>query len=233
MKLSKPQPWHFRSAESGLTALLIFALAYLFVVCALGDFSFGGLVARLLFSLIIVAGVVATFRQRWVRFFAVALAVVGITLTWIEHIHPERSLTILNAVIGIIFLFFLLATLIIQVFKKGVVTAHRIRGAIVVYLLLGGMWSFFYFMVALTTPHAFNWPVGLAAGDVQEVQQALTYFSFTTLTTTGFGDITPAIPLTRTLAMFEALAGQLYVVITLTRLVSLAVVCPNVPHKPD
>ncbi len=188
---------------------------------------------RLLFTLIIVSGVVATFRQRWVRFFVILLAVAGITLTWIEHIHPERSLTILSIVLGMVFLVFLLAILIVQVFRKGTVTAHRIRGAIVVYLLMGGMWSFCYYGVALTIPQAFNWPAGLATGDLQAVQQVLTYFSFTTLTTTGFGDVTPAIPLTRTLAMFEGLAGQLYLVITLTRLVSLAIVCPDVPHKPD
>jgi len=150
-----------------------------------------------------------------------------------ELIHQAWSLTILNALLGMIFLLFLFAILIIQVFKPGGVTAHRIRGAIVVYLLMGGMWSFFYYVVALTIPHAFNWPEGLAAGDWQAVHQVLTYFSFTTLTTTGFGDVTPAIPLTRTLAIFEALAGQLYLVVTLTRLVSLSVVCPNVPHKPD
>ena len=69
------------------------------------------------------------------------------------------------------------------------------------------MWSFFYYVVALTIPHAFNWPKGLDTGDWQAVQQVLTYFSFTTLTTTGFGDVTPAIPLTRTLAMFEGLGG--------------------------
>ena len=191
MKVSKLLPWHFWSTESGLTSLLIFALAYLFVVCALGDFSFGGLVARLLFSLVIVTGVAVTFRQRWVRFFAVVLAVAGLTLTWMGHIHQEQSLTILSAVLGMIFLFFLLAILIIQVFRTGVVTAHRIRGAIVVYLLRGGIWSFLYYIVAL------------------------------------------AIPLTRTLAMFEGLAGQLYLVITLARLVSLAVVCPSTPPKPD
>jgi len=58
-----------------MTGLLIFTLVYLFVVCALGDFSFGELVADLLFSLIIVAGVLTTFRQPWVRFGAIALAV--------------------------------------------------------------------------------------------------------------------------------------------------------------
>ena len=63
-------------------------------------------------------------------------------------------------------------------------------------------------------------------------QRLLTYFSFITLTTTGFGDIIPVHPLTRTLAMFEALAGQLYLVITLARLVSLAVVHKK-EGKPD
>ena len=179
MKLTKPQPWHFWSAESGLTGLLIFTLAYLFVVCALGDFSFGGLVGRVLFSLVIIAGVAATFRQRWVRFFVIVLAVIGLTLTWIAHIRQERSLIILSAIIGMLFLLLLLAFLIVQVLRAGTVTAHRLRGAVVVYLLIGGMWSFFYFVIALTIPDAFNWPKGLATDDWQAVQQVLTYFSFT------------------------------------------------------
>jgi hypothetical protein len=65
--------WDFRSAESGLTGPLIFTLAYLFAFCALGDFSFGGLVGRLMFSLIIVTGVLAAFRQQWVRVLVVVL----------------------------------------------------------------------------------------------------------------------------------------------------------------
>jgi hypothetical protein len=228
MKLSRHRHlWDFWSAENGLTALLIFTLAYLFVVCALGDFTFGALVGRLMFSFIIVAGVLTTFRQRWLCFLVIVLAVADLTSMWLEHIYQERSLTLLNTAFGLLFLILLLAILIVQVFRRGAVTAHKIRGAIVVYLLLGGMWSFFYFIIALTIPNSFHWPKGLAVGDLQAVQQTLTYFSFITLTTTGYGDITPAIPLTRTLAMFEALAGQLYLVITLARLVSLAVISPQ------
>jgi hypothetical protein len=221
------------TAENGLTALLIFTLAYLFVVCALGDFNFGALVGRLMFSLIIVAGVLTTFRQRWLRFLVILLAVASFAFVWLEHVYHYRSLTLLNTIFGLFFLILLLAILIVQVFHKGEVTPDRIRGAIVVYLLIGGMWSFFYFVIALTRPNAFNWPHGMVVGDLQAVQQTLTYFSFITLTTTGYGDVTPAIPLTRTLAMFEALTGQLYLVITLARLVSLAVMCPQSNDSPD
>ena len=233
MKLFRLHPGHFWSSETGMTSLLIFTLAYLFVVCALGDVSFGDLVADLMFSFIIVAGVMTTFRQRWLRFLVIVLAVASFTFVWLEHFYHYRKLTLLNVVFGLLFLILLLAILIVRVFQKGEVTPDRIRGAIVVYLLIGGMWDFFYFIIALIEPTSFNWPQGLVTGDLKAVQQVLTYFSFITLTTTGYGDVTPAIPLTRTLAMFEALAGQLYLVITLTRLVSLAVICPQgaVPPK--
>jgi hypothetical protein len=220
------------TAENGLTALLVFTVAYLFVICALGDFNFGALVGRLMFSFIIVAGVMATFKQRWLRFLVIILAVASLVSVWVEHVYHIKGLTLLNAILGILFLTLLLAILIVQVFQKGEVTPDRIRGAIVVYLLIGGMWSFFYFIIALHKPDSFNWPQGMVVGDLQAIQQTLTYFSFITLTTTGYGDVTPAIPLTRTLAMFEALAGQLYLVITLTRLVSLAAICPQGPPSP-
>ena len=233
MNRTKANFWDFWSSERGLTGLLIFTLAYLFVVCALGDFSFGAVVGRIMFFLIIVTGVVSTFRQRWLSVLVIIMALIGFSLMVKESLRQEWGLTILNAAFGIAFLLLLLGILIIQVFRKGAVTAHRIRGAIVVYLLIGGMWSFFYFIAAMTVPHAFNWPDGRTPANLQAVQQSLTYFSFITLTTTGYGDVTPAIPLTRTLAMFEALAGQLYLVITLARLVSLAVICPNPGNNPE
>ena len=75
----------------------------------------------------------------------------------------------------------------------------------------------------MTIPHAFHWLDGLPPRNPAALQRALTYFSYITLTTTGYGDITPLSPLTRTLALFEALTGQIYLVITLARLVSLAI----------
>jgi hypothetical protein len=219
---------YFWVAESGLTALLVVTLAYTFFTCALSHFRFGALIGHLLFSLIIITGVSVTFKQLWLRFLVIVLALASLSLIWLQHIYRHVwVLTMLSALSGLVFLVMLLAVLIVQVFRRGAVTPHRIRGAIVVYLLLGGLWALFYFIVALFMPQAFHWPEGMLADDVRAVQQILTYFSFTTLTTTGFGDVTPAIPLTRTLAMFEALAGQLYLVITLARLVSQAVWSPD------
>jgi hypothetical protein len=209
-----------------MTGLLIFTVAYLFIMCALAHFRLGDLVANLCFSLIILSGVLTTFKQRWVRTLTIVLAVGGLALNWAKFIQPDPGLIILSAIISLFFLGFLLAVLVVQVFQSGRVTAHRIRGAVVVYLLLGGLWGLLYLIIALSIPQSFRLPEGVTADDPTALSRLLTYFSFTTLTTTGFGDIIPTRPLTRTLAMFEALAGQLYLVITLARLVSQAGVSP-------
>jgi hypothetical protein len=223
MNPSRLHPRHFWSAESGLTGLLIFFLGYLIFLFSLSDFSFGRLVARLLFSLIIVAGVLTIFKQRWLHGLAIILAVAILAITWAEVIRPGAALTTLNAGLSLIFLGFLLAMVAVQVFGEGPVTGHRIRGAIVIYLLLGGTWALLYQVVVLTIPHAFHLPEGMVGSDPDELQRQFTYFSFITLTTTGYGDITPVHPVACLLTMFEALVGQLYPAITLARLVSLAV----------
>ena len=60
-------PRHFWADETGLTSLLIFSLGYFIVLNSMGEFWFGRLVAYIFFSLVIVAGVLTTFKKRWLR----------------------------------------------------------------------------------------------------------------------------------------------------------------------
>jgi voltage-gated potassium channel Kch len=87
-----------------------------------------------------------------------------------------------------------------------------------VYLLLGLTWAVAYELVALRQPGAF-------AGTSTEVDasQRWLYYSFVTLTTVGYGDVTPVHPIARSLAVLKALTGQLYPAILLAHLVSLEV----------
>jgi hypothetical protein len=223
VNLFRLHPRHFWSNESALTALLVVSLGYFIVLNSLGEFGTGRLLAHILFSLVIVAGVLTTFQKRWLSFVVIGLAVACLTLSWGEKIWPGKSLAALNTSFSLIYLGMLLAVVIAQVFRDGPVTAHRIRGAIVIYLLLGVMWSFTYQVVALAIPQAFRLPEGMIAGDPGALRRELTYFSVVTLTTTGYGDITAVHPVARTLVMLEALVGQLYPAIVLAWLVSLAV----------
>jgi hypothetical protein len=227
MHLSRLHPRHFWSAESGLTGMLIFLLGYLIILNSLSEFGFGRVLARLLFSLIILAGVLTTLRQRWLHGLAILLAVASLGLNWVEEIRPGGVVNILNAGLGLMYLGFLLAVVVIQVFGDGPVTGHRIRGAIVIYLLLGAIWALLYQVVALTIPEAFRLPEGVSGDAPDALQRLLMYFSFITLTTIGYGDITPVHPVARTLTILQGLTGQLYPAITLARLVSLQILHAN------
>ncbi len=108
------------------------------------------------------------------------------------------------------------------VFGPGKITVDRTAGAIAVYLLLGLLWSLAYGMLAATDPEAFT---GLEAFTLEQsgAQQDFIYFSFVTLTTLGYGDMSPVSSLAKTLAYFEAVVGQLFLAVTIARLISLEV----------
>ncbi len=106
------------------------------------------------------------------------------------------------------------------------VTLATILGAISVYLLLGLSWAYGFAALDLAVPGSFNiepGPMSLAAGKTlaREMFPQLVYFSFSTLTTSGYGDIVPLTPPARTLAYLEAVTGQMYLTVLVARLVGM------------
>jgi hypothetical protein len=95
--------------------------------------------------------------------------------------------------------------------------ANRLVGAICVFLLLGIIWAFAYSLLDQAVPESFR---GVGAGDEQGFDSGWLYFSFVTLTTLGYGDLTPATGIARTLAYMQAVAGQFYVAVLVAGLVS-------------
>jgi hypothetical protein len=106
------------------------------------------------------------------------------------------------------------------VFAAGRVTFHRIVGAILVYLSIAVTFTALFTMVGLHFPNAFT---GIAFEDSQALASNVIYFSFVTLTSTGYGDIYPVHPVARSLCNLETIIGQLYPATLLARLVSLEI----------
>jgi hypothetical protein len=105
------------------------------------------------------------------------------------------------------------------VFGPGRITYHRVVGAVLFYLIIGLTFVALYSFVALGAPQAFtNLPA--LHGDFA-ASGNLIYFSFVTLTTTGYGDIAPLHPYARSLANVEAIIGHIYPATLLARLVTL------------
>jgi hypothetical protein len=94
---------------------------------------------------------------------------------------------------------------------------NRLVGAICVFLLLGIIWSFAYSMLELAVPGSFS---GLDPGHDPRSDSSWLYFSFVTLTTLGYGDITPESATARTFAFMQAVVGQFYIAVLVAGLVS-------------
>jgi len=102
-------------------------------------------------------------------------------------------------------------------FGAGKVSAHRIMGAVILYLSIALVFANAYRTCALLLHGSFS---GLDMGQGHFVGNTL-YFSLSTLTTTGFGDIAPLHPLVRSIANLESVIGQLFPATLLARLVTL------------
>jgi hypothetical protein len=105
------------------------------------------------------------------------------------------------------------------VYAPGRITFHRLQGAMLIYLSLATIFAAAYGLIWELNPSAFANLVP-QMGDPEEVVTMI-YFSLTTLTTTGYGDIVPIDPFARSLANLESVIGPFYLAITVARLVTL------------
>jgi hypothetical protein len=209
----------FWETDSGLSLLLFFLVALIFLLPVTGLIDhFGRLAIDAFFTLLLLAGVASISRQRGAFLVVGAIVVAGLGVRWIGRLAPSQGIEVAIAISGLASIVTLAAVVLAQVFRAGSVNRHRILGAIAVYLLLGLAWGEAYSALAIVAPGAFS-PAGSPSGDPQQ----WLYYSFVTLTTVGYGDITPVGPLARSLAILEALTGQLYPAILLARLVALEV----------
>lgn len=208
--------WQDRS----MVVLLVGLVVVIFIIYPLG--GLGHTYAWLLqvcISAILIAGVGAVARTQATTWLVAGVAMAGLVSRWLVFLRPSPERVLLDAVLFALVLGVLAAVVLVQVFRAGPITAGRIVGAVVFYLLLGLMWANVYTIVVLVRSDAFQFPV--APRSTNDLVAQLIYFSFITLTTTGYGDILPLQPLARTLSNLEALVGQLYPAILIARLVSL------------
>ncbi len=108
-----------------------------------------------------------------------------------------------------------------NVFKSREVTANRIVGSICIYLLIGMFFTFVYAGIDLVLPNTFTF-AGTQMFSLDNVPDYL-YFSYVTLTTTGYGDIVPLLRFSRLIAVLEAITGQVYLVVMVASLVGVHV----------
>lgn len=149
----------------------------------------------------------------------------GVTLAfdWASLFLNQSAPDVAQHVVRGLFLFTLAVLILAYVFSSGPVNEDRIFAALCVYVLLGLLWAELYTVIEVVQPGAFDFPDigGVMAQGVERLESDLVFYSFVTLTTLGYGDITPVAPMARTLSFLEAALGQMYLAVLVARLVGL------------
>ena len=203
------------------TVQLLVALVIL-LICApfLEELEGGHLILAVLFSLVLLAAVFAVADRKRTLTIAVVLAVPAITARWISQFRPDLVHPAVFLICALLLLGFVIAHLLLFILRAPVVTVEVLCASVAAYLMLGLMWTVAYWLVDQVTPggaFSFNTDRGVHS------MNGFTgfYFSFITLSTVGYGDITPVSQAARWLAAMEAMTGLLYVAVLIARLVSL------------
>ena len=216
----RPNVWRaltsFWKSDQGLTILLGLLIVVTLVLPAISPRSAApGPISIALFSAMLIAGAATVWRhERWLVRAVAMLCLLAVPGPWIARTSSSQVLAAWNAATEAIVLILLAVVVLLTVLRAGVITRRQIQGAIAAYLLFALAWASAYEWISLHDPAAFN--VTNETGGHMWI-----YYSLVTLTTMGYGDITPVLPAARSLAVAEALTGQLYVAILIGRLVAL------------
>jgi len=192
-------------------------LVALFLQIALSPFFYLFPFFELLISLgLIVAAVFTVADSRRHLTVGLALGIPGFLLLSISKAMELIELAWVGYVLVLVLYLFVIRLFMQKIFRAKEVTRDIIGMALCTYVLLGALWMLFYIPVAAWDPDAFRF---VTEHTTRDLSPALTYFSYVTLTTLGYGDIIPTSELARSLAILEAMTGTLFLAVLISRLV--------------
>jgi voltage-gated potassium channel len=191
-----------------ITLLLIIpALSVVFPVTS-------SILSQIAFITVMIIGVWSLNYDKQKFTIGIVLALTGIVLTSINFFLDLVLLKILSLICVFLFCLISIVIAIRHILFSGKITLNKIIGSVCIYLLIGVLWGLMYIFTSYFEPDAFD---GLTINNNQTWD--FIYYSFVTLTTLGYGDINPVIPVSRSLAYLEAICGQFYLAILVASLV--------------
>jgi hypothetical protein len=200
---------------------LLVTLGLLFVVAPLvEDIPQGDLIEAVLVTLVMVFAVVAIGSRTRVLVVALVLFLLALVGKWTNHLRPELLHPAVYLATSFLFFAFVIAQLVTFIVRAPRVDANVLCGGVSGFLMLGLLWTPAYLTLARWNPASFNLPSTPGSPATLDGFTAF-YFSFITLCTVGYGDITPVSRAARMLSVLEAIAGLFYMALLISRLVSV------------
>jgi len=207
----------FTEIRIGRFLFLLLSMVLMFILRPFLEAYVGiSLLMEIFMTVILISGIYAVSEKKGTFYTAIIIVMLAVILRWLNHVLNLPSLTLVENMLDVIFLTFTTIVILIYLFREKEVGADVIMGGICVYLLMGLMWAFVFTILESVQPGSFQMPETLGPG-----LPSFSYYSFVTITTLGYGDVTPVSNPARSLALLEAILGQLYIAILIARLVGI------------
>jgi len=222
-------PIYVSPFKGGFISLLI-SLVLLFVLFPfVPEEVIGVNFLDIFFSIILLSGVYAVSHRKSLFYLALFFVFTAFGAGVLIYFVKAPVIILIRYISYILFFFLVISVILSHLLRAEKVTADMIFGSISVYLLLGMMWATIYSVLEIIQPGSFlsgmeSIGTGSSVLFTRSSFKSLIYYSFVTLTTLGYGDITPSTPPARMFSTLEAITGQLYIAILIARLVGLHIV---------
>jgi len=200
-------------------SLLIIIITLLVVGPFIQEFIKLRILYDILWSGVFVSAIYAVSQKKRHTLIGALLALPMLVSIWTRYFVQYPALEVVGSLCGAAFILFTIVQMLIFIYNQKEVSRDLIVGAAVVYLLMAIMWMFIFIAVETLHPGSFSIP------DIEGIStsRVFLYYSFVTITTLGYGDITPVTSLARSLCILEAVIGQLYLVVQVAWLVGVHV----------
>lgn len=209
-------------AKRGKLSYLLICLLFVLLVYPLAEGSLAaGKILTLFFSFVLISGMYAVSTNNRVKLvISLFLAVPALLIIWSEQFFDNRLLDIATFALMALFSFFTVICIVMYLMKAKKVTKDILAGAASAYLLIGISWSMLCGLLEFVIPGSFS-VSGAINVNALDNWSTFNYYSFTTLTTLGYGDITPISVRAQSFAVLEAVTGVLFTALLVSRLVGM------------
>lgn len=201
----------------------LFLLILFFTMMLVGPFIRDYSKLRYLFDLIItaifLAAIYAIVDKKRQLILSVCLAIPMLVALWLKYFVQYRDISVIGEICGILFFAYTIINIIKYMLKQKDITQETIFAALVIYMLMAFMWARVYSLLELLEPGSFS----IAEGSLISNRLIFLYYSFVTITTLGYGDVSPLTDKAGGLAVIEAISGQIYLVVLVAWLVGMHV----------
>ena len=215
---------HFEWPKHGFLSLLVGLVSLIVIFPFFYELPFTNLILDIFISFLLIFSIYSFSQNRQVIIIALFFAVPAFTISWSKYFFTSPFLTQIEIFFRALFFGYILCVLILGIFRAKKVTTNIIYGSICIYLLMGLTWAFIYSLLELAHPGSFHSSLPEFSVDSnlrEDITLRLVYYSYVTLTTLGYGDITPVTPPAQLISSMEAITGQFYLTILVARLIGM------------